>query len=341
MHRRWLKAITILVVVAAAVALLGILFPIVILLAIALVALAFWKPRWIARLARLRGPRRLPAWLTRSPVVFALVAALSLVLVSSAAGIVVYARWSPLARLIHDRMESPAPVGAGGLTPARVTGVVDGDTLKVTFDGRGQTVRIIGVDTPETKDPRQPVMCYGAEATAFARQLVDQAGGRVLLEKDVSETDQYGRLLRYVWLELPGGRRMLNEELVTQGYAQVSTYPPDVRYQQIFIAEERAARQADLGLWGACGSFGVPVTPTSSATRTTTPRPSPGGAIDHAGVPPLSAFECPPDYPIKGNADSGIYHQPGDPAYLRTKPEICFATPADAHAAGFRGAGGS
>jgi micrococcal nuclease len=96
------------------------------------------------------------------------------------------------------------------MTEVQVTKVVDGDTLKVIIAGQEQTVRIIGVDTSETKDPNSRLMCYGAEATAKTQELIDRAGGRVLLEKDVSETDQYGRLLRYVWLEHPDGWQMLN-----------------------------------------------------------------------------------------------------------------------------------
>ncbi len=104
---------------------------------------------------------------------------------------------------------------------AQVVEVVDGDTLKISINGGPtQTVRIIGVDTPETKDPHKPVMCYGVEATAKTQELVDLAGGHVQLEKDVSDTDQYDRLLRYVWLIHHDGTRMLNEELVKAGYAQ-------------------------------------------------------------------------------------------------------------------------
>jgi micrococcal nuclease len=150
------------------------------------------------------------------------------------------------------------------LTEAVVRSVVDGDTLNVVIGGKQYPVRIIGVDTPETKDPRTPVMCFGKEATAETQRLVDLAGGKVLLEKDVSETDKYDRLLRYVWLEHPDGRRMLNLELVKGGFAQASSYPPDVRYQDQFTKAMRQAKEANVGLWGACGAFGVPVaTPTA------------------------------------------------------------------------------
>lgn len=181
---------------------------------------------------------------------------------------------------------TPTPTPSGPpLVEAHVVRVVDGDTLEVRIGGQVATVRIIGVDTPETVDPRQPVMCYGPEASAYTRQLVDQAGGHVLLEKDVSETDRYGRLLRYVWLEHPDGRRMLNYELVAQGYAQASTYPPDVRHQELFLQAQREAQAAGRGLWGACGGFGVP-----AVTPTPVPVPTPTAA-------PPSRGNCSPAYP--------------------------------------------
>ncbi|CCF86104.1 thermonuclease family protein [Nitrolancea hollandica] len=146
------------------------------------------------------------------------------------------------------------------LTAAEVTRVVDGDTLKVRINGQQevQTIRIIGVDTPETKDPNREVMCYGDEATAKTQELVDHAGGKVELEKDTSETDRYGRLLRYVWISNSDGRTMLNEELVKGGYARAVVYPPDVRYRERFSAEEERAKRQHLGLWGACSFFGAP-----------------------------------------------------------------------------------
>lgn len=218
----------------------------------------------------------------------------------------------------------PKPADANQ-TPATVTEVVDGDTLKVTLNGAIQTVRIIGVDTPETKDPNEPVMCYGHEATAFTQQMVDKAGGNVLLEKDVSETDRFGRLLRYVWLLQPDGQRMLNEELVKQGYAQVATYPPDVKYQDTFLAEQRTARDQGLGLWGACSTFGVPLvqptpTPVPQAQQPAPPSnancdpsypdfciPPPPPDLDCKDIPHKNFTVLPPDpHRLDGNDKDGI-----------------------------------
>lgn len=126
-----------------------------------------------------------------------------------------------------------------------VTRVIDGDTIETE---RGDKVRYIGIDTPETVDPRRPVQFFGKEAAEKNRQLVE--GKMVGLEKDISETDKYGRLLRYVWI----GEIMVNLVLVKEGYARVSTYPPDVKYQALFIEAEKEAREKGLGLWGNISS---------------------------------------------------------------------------------------
>jgi micrococcal nuclease len=109
-------------------------------------------------------------------------------------------------------------------------------------------VRYIGIDTPETVDPRRPVGCFGREASERNRQLVkDKTVG---LEKDISETDDFGRLLRYVWV----GDVMVNAALVEAGYALASTYPPDVRYADQFASLQARARESQSGLWGpVCG----------------------------------------------------------------------------------------
>lgn len=127
---------------------------------------------------------------------------------------------------------------------AVVVNVVDGDTIDVTVDGVEYRVRYIGIDTPETVHPTRGVEPYGKEASVRNVQLVE--GKTVYLEKDVSETDQYGRLLRYVWLE---DGSMVNETLVAEGYAQVATYPPDVRYTDRFTELQRVARAEGRGLW--------------------------------------------------------------------------------------------
>lgn len=133
---------------------------------------------------------------------------------------------------------------------ATVSAVVDGDTIKLTT---GETVRYIGVDTPETKHPQKGKECFGAEASQFNTTLVE--GKTVRLVKDVSNTDRYSRLLRYVYV-LPaqnGDQEVfVNAELVQNGYAVASSYPPDVAMDELFSQMETEARNENRGLWGSC-----------------------------------------------------------------------------------------
>ncbi|MBC7121336.1 MAG: thermonuclease family protein [Candidatus Methanosuratus sp.] len=133
--------------------------------------------------------------------------------------------------------------GTSSLVEAAVVKVIDGDTIEVLIDGRVHRVRYIGIDAPETVHSYRPAQTFGVEAAARNEELV---GGRtVLLEKDISETDRYGRLLRYVWLD----DILINEALVRDGYAQSFTYPPDVKYQDRLDRAEKEARAAGRGLW--------------------------------------------------------------------------------------------
>jgi len=158
-----------------------------------------------------------------------------------------------------------------GLAPARVRKVVDGDTIQVSIDGKDYTLRYIGIDTPETVQPNHPVEWMGPEATAANEALV--AGETVYLEKDVSETDRYGRLLRYVYL---ADGTMVNAELVRRGYAHSSAYPPDVKHQELLDRAEREAREAGRGLWGREGPS-TPAANTPPPTLSPQPQPTPAG----------------------------------------------------------------
>ncbi len=126
---------------------------------------------------------------------------------------------------------------------ADVVRVVDGDTIVVRIGERLEKVRYIGVNTPEVHHPKKREEPGGREAAQVNRALVD--GIRVRLELDVRQRDRYGRLLAYVWV----GDFMVNAELVRRGYAQVMTVPPNVRYQDLFLEEQRSAREAGRGLW--------------------------------------------------------------------------------------------
>lgn len=146
---------------------------------------------------------------------------------------------------------------------AKVARAIDGDTIKLET---GEVVRYIGIDTPETVHPSKPVQCYGKEASDKNRELVE--GKEVKLEKDISETDKYNRLLRYIWL----GDALINESLVREGYAHSSTYPPDVKHQDKFIEAERQAREEKKGLWGdVCNSISLESTRKPAQAQTTTP----------------------------------------------------------------------
>jgi micrococcal nuclease len=126
---------------------------------------------------------------------------------------------------------------------AQVIRVIDGDTIVVSINRTEYTVRYIGIDAPETVKPNSPVEPFGTEASTKNKELVD--GKVVLLEKDVSETDQYGRLLRYVYV----GDLFVNAELVRLGYAQAISYPPDIKYQDLLLSLQGEARVNGRGLW--------------------------------------------------------------------------------------------
>lgn len=124
----------------------------------------------------------------------------------------------------------------------------DGDTITVNMNGINERIRFIGVDTPETKDPRKPVQCFGKAASEFTKSLI---GNRpVRLEADPLNTnrDRYNRLLRYVYL--PDGR-MVNAEIIRQGYGFAYTSFPFQKIDE-FKTYEAEAREKSLGLWGAC-----------------------------------------------------------------------------------------
>lgn len=128
---------------------------------------------------------------------------------------------------------------------ARVSKVVDGDTFELST---GEKVRMIGIDTPETVDPRRAVGCFGKDASEKTKELILEKD--VTIEKDVSETDRYRRLLRYVWV----GDVFINEYLVKEGFALASSYPPDIKYQDRFRSAQKEAQDNKRGLWGAACS---------------------------------------------------------------------------------------
>lgn len=179
----------------------------------------------------------------------------------------------PLPAALANTVYVPLAIGGPGVaTPTATTTtdpnvgyctyIVDGDTIDVDLSGITRRVRYIGIDTPEGGD------CYYAEAKAQNSELV--MGRLVRLVKDVSETDRYGRLLRYVYVD----DLHVNAELVRLGYALASTYPPDVAHSQEFADLQHQAAEAGLGLWGGCTTPTPSATLTILATLTWTPWPT-------------------------------------------------------------------
>jgi micrococcal nuclease len=180
---------------------------------------------------------------------------------------------------------SPSPeLGSAPIGPtevATVLSITDGDTIRVDRGFGSEPVRYIGINTPEVGDPG------GSEATAENTWLL--VGMEVVLEKDVSETDQFDRLLRYVWIEAGSGWIFVNVELVWRGFAQAATYPPDVRFADYFITAERGARSAGVGLWAS--------TPLPTPAPTPLPTPAPTALPTAAPVvTPAPVANCHPSY---------------------------------------------
>ncbi len=194
----------------------------------------------------------------------------------------------------------------------KVTRVIDGDTIEI--EG-GERVRYIGMDTPETVDPRKPVQCFGVEASNKNKELVE--GKMVRLEKDITDRDKYNRLLRYVYV----GDTFINLELVKQGFAYSYSYPPDIKYQDQILKAQQEAREAKRGLWAAC-----PAIPESTS------------------APAVSSTPSDTSCQIKGNINTSgekIYHLPGCGSYSKTqidegRGEHWFCSEAEAQAAGWR-----
>jgi micrococcal nuclease len=166
--------------------------------------------------------------------------------------------------------------------PAKVTRVVDGDTMKVSYTESGkvkeETIRLLLVDTPESVDPEKPVQPFAVDASNYAKSML--TGKDVQLELDVSERDKYGRLLCYLYI----GDKMFNELLLENGYARVAyIYPPNVKYVDQFREIQQKAQQKALNIWSVEnyaqedgyheGVVKGGATPSAKSTTTTTPKP--------------------------------------------------------------------
>lgn len=253
--------------------------------------------------------RRLKSYLTLISLFLALVASI----------------WSILNLISTNSVTAPPIVqNTTGMESAYVSRVIDGDTIELS-DGR--VLRYIGVDTPETVHPTKGQECFGKEASNFNKELV--LNKTVQLEKDVSETDRYGRILRYVWLD----GQLVNKTLVEEGYAFARSFPPDIAKQDILKSAENSARESMKGLWGVCelndqGQINQVINQADNVLGASTSSGLSDGCV------------------IKGNiSDNGyVYHLPECNGYSNvrideSKGEKWFCTEAEAIAAGWRKSG--
>ena len=166
------------------------------------------------------------------------------------------ARGPPAAHAAGPAQTVPAGSENGWTPNATVERVVDGDTIVVLIGGHQETVRLIGIDTPESVAPTRPVQCFGKEASLHLEAVLP-AGTEITLVRDVEARDAYQRLLGYVVRSSDG--LFVNLELVAAGYAAVLNYPPNDHYADVLDRAEADAVAAGRGLWGQCGGPDVPL----------------------------------------------------------------------------------
>lgn len=221
---------------------------------------------------------------------------------------------------------------------AWVINTIDGDTIEVQIGENTYKLRLIGMNTPETHHPNKGVEFYGKEAYEFTQKTLKNK--EVYLEKDVSETDKYQRLLRYVWLSPPKDpenptydevkNQSLNGILVHDGYANAATFPPDVKYADYFNKIEEEARSENKGLWNEKARAiweGEKNSPENKWVRTTK-------QITNRGKTYTADTT---QGPVKGNRKSRKYHVQGQQGYdkISINNVVWFNTKQEAEAAGY------
>lgn len=156
----------------------------------------------------------------------------------------------------------------------KVLTVIDGDTVDIEIDGKKETVRLIGMDSPETVDPRKPVQCFGKEASDKAKETL--TGKMVSLESDPTqgERDKYNRLLRYIFLE---DGTNFNKLMISEGYAHEYTYQTPYKYQEEFKKAQKEAEDNKRGLWADNACPAITATPTLPTSTLVPTQPSTGG----------------------------------------------------------------
>ena len=229
-------------------------------------------------------------------------------------------RKSPVSQVNQKTSSSNAPSDSPLYS---VVSVTDGDTIKVSIDGKVTTLRLIGMDTPETVDPRKVVQCFGREASAKAKELLTGKNVRLEADSTQGELDKYGRLLRYVYLE---DGTFYNKFMISTGYAHEYTYQSNpYKYQTEFKDAERQARDNKLGLWSdsTCGGN----TTQAASTQTVSVSKSVASAepSNVSGEPEVK------------KSNTGICHERGvSPYYSKTKNYIPYSSVEECLASGGR-----
>jgi micrococcal nuclease len=222
---------------------------------------------------------------------------------------------------------------------AYVFETVDGDTVKVKINNREETIRMILVDTPETKHPSKPEQPFGKEASEFTRNTL--LNKHVDIELGIQERDKYGRLLAYIYID----GEMFNKMLVEKGLARVAVFPHNTKYLDEFKELESKAKQQAIGIWSIENyeEDGFNTSNQSKSTASTTQPKSNHSSSSSSSKPFVnnpsddkeSNVSC--KGKIKGKANSKIYHVPGGAYYEKTQDNIVwFCTEEEAQAAGYR-----
>jgi micrococcal nuclease len=194
-------------------------------------------------------------------------------------------RLLPILALLAFLVAVPTALAVG--TDGTVSRVVDGDTVDVALDnGPIERVRLIGIDTPETVDPRKPVQCFGQEASAHAKELLDGQSVSIEMNPSQADRDRYGRLLAYIWL--PDGRDF-GEAMIVDGFAHEYTYDLPYARQAAYRAAQGSAMAAQAGLWSPTTCAGDTEQPAVPTDADPTPASNNQAATPPALAPPLIA----------------------------------------------------
>ncbi|MCV7506707.1 thermonuclease family protein [Micrococcus luteus] len=221
---------------------------------------------------------------------------------------------------------APADVEGDVVT---VESISDGDTLRVTLGEVSTRVRLLNIDTPETRHPSKPVECMGPEATAALKSMISP-GDTVVLRYDRRLYDRYDRLLAGVYAD----GVLLNAEMARLGYGEPAVFDGNDRFLPEVEAAWEQARANGVGRFsGECGTAAEPIPEAA-------PAPAPEAAPASGDAGPVSGADsvCPDSHPVKANDNSGIYHVPGQQHYGRTNARNCYASAAAAQADGYRAA---